>query len=115
MQGRRGHAHAPGALDEVEEVVARGVGMGRNELGDGAGVARQQLAVGPAGPAVVRRLNRLLGRAALLTRSRRPADADQASDLRDLEPRVAVEQEMAEQAVGVVIVAAALAEGKDRL
>jgi len=39
-----------------------------------------------------------------------PADADQAGDLSDLEPRVAVEQEMAEQATGVVIVAAMLAK-----
>ena len=90
----------PGALDEVEDVVARGVGMGQDELGDGAGIAGQQFAVGPAGHAVVGRLDRLLGRDALLVRGRGPADADQAGDLRDLEPGVAVEQEMAEQAAG---------------
>ena len=89
--------------------------MGQEELGDGAGVARQELAVGPAGQAVVRGLNRLLGRDTLLVGGGGPADADQAGDLSDLEPRVAVEQEVAEQAVGVVIVAAALAEGKGRL
>ena len=43
------------------------------------------------------------------------ANADQAGDLSDLEAAAAVEQEMAEQAVGVVIGAAASAEGKGRL
>ena len=86
--------------------------MGQDELGDGAGIAWQEFAVGPTGHAVVRGLNGLLGREALLPGGGGPADADQASDLRDLEPAVAVEQEMAEQAVGVVIGAAALAEGE---
>src|SRR5207245_10246621 len=45
-------------------------------------------------------------------RGRRPADADQAGDLRDLESGVAVEQEMAEQTAGIIIVATALPEGK---
>src|SRR6202035_1207171 len=112
VQGHRGDAYTPGALDEVEDVVARGVGMGQDEFGDGAGIARQQLAVGPAGHAVVRRLNRLLGRDTLLMRGRRPADADQAGDLRDLESGVAVEQEMAEQTAGIIIVATALPKGK---
>ena len=56
--------------------VARGVGMGQDELGDAAGAAWQQLAVRPAGHAVIR-LNGHLGRDALLMRGRRPADADQ--------------------------------------
>jgi hypothetical protein len=89
--------------------------MGEDELGDRAGIAWQQLAVGPAGHAVVGRLNRLLGRDALLVRGGRSADADQAGDLCDLEPGVAVQQEMAEQTAGVVIVAAVLPEGEGRL
>lgn len=48
-------------------------------------------------------------------RGRRPAEADQAGDLSDLEPSIAVQQEMAEQAVGVIIVAALLPKGKDGL
>src|ERR1035438_350481 len=36
VQGHGRDAHVPGALDEVEEVVAGGVGMGQDELGDGA-------------------------------------------------------------------------------
>jgi hypothetical protein len=81
-------------------------------FGDGAGIARQQLAVGPTRHTVVRRLHCLFGRDSLLARGRGSADADQASDLCDLEPGVAVEQEMTEQAAGIIIVAAALPEGK---
>ena len=106
---------APGLLDEVKYVIARGVRVGQDKLGDGAGIARQQFAVRPTGQTVVRGLDRLLGREALLVRGRGPADADQAGELSDFEPGVAVQQEMAEQTVGVVIVAAALPEGKGRL
>src|SRR5262249_39010993 len=86
--------------------------MRQDEFGHGAGIARQQLAVGPPSHAVVRRLNGFLGRNALLMRGRRSADADQAGDLRDLESGVAVEQKMAEQTAGIIIVATALAESK---
>src|SRR5262249_35762344 len=96
VQGDRGDAYSPGALDEVENIVARGVGMSQDELGDRAGITWQELAVGPAGHAVVRCLNRFLGGNALLMRGRRPADADQAGDLGHLESALAVEQEMAE-------------------
>jgi hypothetical protein len=89
--------------------------MGQDELGNGARIARQQLAVRSSGHAVVRRLNRLFGRDALLTGSRRPADADQAGDLSDLEFAVGVQQEMTEQTVGIIIVAAVFPEGKRSL
>ena len=89
--------------------------MSQHELGDGAGIARQQLAMRPTGQAVMRRLNRLLGRNALLMRSRGSANTHQASDLRDLESGVAVQQKMTEQTRRIVILAAALLEGKRRL
>ena len=89
--------------------------MGQDKLGDGASVARQQLAVGPTGHAMLSSLNRFLGRDALLTRGRGPADPDQAGDLSDLESRVAMQQEMAEQSSRIVILAAMLPEGKRRL
>jgi hypothetical protein len=106
---------APGALDEGQHVIARGVGVGEQELGDGAGIAWQQFAVRPTSQTVVRGLDRFLGRDALLVRSRGPADTDQPGKLSDFESGVAVQQEMAEQAVGVIIVAATLPEGKGRL
>src|SRR5205085_11686697 len=62
-------------------------------------------------PAGVRCLSRFLGRAALLMRGRGAADAEHGGDLRDLESRVAVQQEMAEQRAGIIIVATALPEG----
>ena len=115
VQGHRGHAYAPGAVDEVEDVVAGGVAMGQHEFGDRAGIAWQQLAVGPAGHAVVGCLDDLLGRDALLMGAGRPAEADQAGDLRDLESGVAVQQKMAEQPAGIIIAAAALPKGKGAL
>ena len=60
--------------------------MGQHEFSDRAGIAWQQLAVGPAGHAVVGCLDDLLGRDALLMGAGRPAEADQAGDLRTLSP-----------------------------
>jgi hypothetical protein len=102
-------------LDEVEDVVTCGVGVGQDKLGDGAGIAWQQFAMRPTGEAVVGSLDDLLGRDALLVRGGGPAEADEASDLSHFESGIAVQQEMAEQAAGIVIVAAALPEGKGRL
>ena len=65
--------------------------MSQHELGEGAGIARQQFAVGPTGQAVVGGLDRLLGRDPLVVRGRGPADTDQASDLSDFESGSAVE------------------------
>ena len=71
--------------------------------------------MGPTRHAMLSSLNRFLGRDALLTRGRGPADTEQAGDLRDLESRVGVEQEMAEQPVRIVVLAAMLPEGKRTL
>ena len=87
----------------------------RRKLGDGAGVAGQEFAVGPAVQAVVGLLDGFLGGEALLARGGGAADAEQAGDLGDLEASAAVEQEMAEQARGVVVVALALAEAEGGL
>src|ERR1019366_2561611 len=89
--------------------------MGEDELGNGACIAWQHLAVGPAGHAVVRRLHRLLGREPLLPRGGGSADAEQAGDLGDLESRVAMQQEVAKQAVGIVIFAAVLTKSEGSL
>ena len=102
-------------MDEGQDVVAGGVGVRQQELGDGPGIAGQQFAMRPASQAVAGGLDGLLGRNPLLVRGRGSAEADPARDLRDFEPGIAMEQEMAEQAAGVVIVATALPEGKGRL
>jgi hypothetical protein len=39
-EGHFGDAEFPRALDEVEQLVACGLGMGEEKLGDGAGMAR---------------------------------------------------------------------------
>ena len=102
--------YAEGPVDEVDQVGAGGLGAGQEELDDGAGEARQELAVGSAVQAVVRLLDRFLGGQALLAGGRGTADADQAGDLGDLESRPGVEQEMAEQPGRVAVVAPGLAE-----
>ena len=99
-------------MNEIEDVVAGGVGMGQDELGDGSRVARQQLAIRSPRHAMLRCLNRFLGRDALLMRGRGPAETDQAGDLGHFESRIAVQQEMAEQAVRIVILAATLPKRK---
>jgi hypothetical protein len=115
MQGHGGDAHVPGVFDKVEEIVTRGLGMSQEELGDGAGKAWQQFAVGPASLAVVGCLDGLLGREPLLLRGGGSAEADEAGDVGDLEAGVAVQQEMAEQTPGIIIVATALAKGPSEL
>ena len=112
VQGLPGNAHIPGALDEVEQVVATGPGVFQEEPGDGAGEARQELAVRPSRQAAMGRLDDLLGGEALLGGGGGAAEAEQASDLSDLQAGAAVEQQVAEQARGVVVDAATLAKVK---
>ena len=68
----------------------------------------------PAGHAVVGRLDHLLGRDALLPGSGGPTEAEQAGDLGHRQPGLAVEQEMTEQAGGIIIVAGLLAVAEGR-
>jgi hypothetical protein len=84
--------------------------VGEEELDDGAGVARQELAVGAAIHTVVGLLDSFLGGHPLLLGGSGPTDADQAGELGDLEAAAAMEQEMGEQAGGVRVGAPALAE-----
>jgi len=47
VQGLPADTHVPGALDEVAQVAATGPRALQEELGDGAGEAGPELAVGP--------------------------------------------------------------------
>ena len=84
--------------------------MSQDELGNGAGVAWQELAVGASVQALVGLLDGLFGGEALLPGSGGAAQAQETGDGSDLEAAAAVEQEVAEQARGVVIAALALEE-----
>jgi hypothetical protein len=84
--------------------------VGEEELGDRPGIAGQELAVGAAVHAVVGLLDGLLGGGGLLAGSGGAIEAEQAGDLGDREAGAAVEQEVAEQAGGVVVGALRLAE-----
>jgi len=110
IQGHARDAHTPGTFDEVEQVVATGVGVSVQELGDGSGEAGQELAMGSSAEAMMGGLDNLLGGETLLRRGGGAAESQQASDGRDGQAGVAVQQEMAEQPPGVVVVAAALPE-----
>jgi hypothetical protein len=108
VQGHTGDGHAPGAADKVEEIPAGGLGLVAKELGDGAGEAWQELAVGAAGKAMMSGLDDLLGSEALLGGGGGAAEVEQACDLGDLEAGVGVEEEVAEQTSGEVVAAALL-------
>ena len=86
--------------------------MRDQELSDRAGITRQQVAVRPSSHAMMGNLNHLFGRDVLLLRRRRPADAENSGNLRDLQPRFAVQKKMAQHSPGVVIPAAVLNEEK---
>ena len=80
VQGHGGDAHVPGSLDEIEYVVACGLRVAQQELGDGAGKARQQFAVGSPGQAVMGGLDSFFGGSSLVLGSRGSAEADEACD-----------------------------------
>ena len=82
---------------------------------DRSSVTRQEFAIGAAIHAVMSLLDRLLGRQVLLPRGSLPAEVSQASNLGDLESTLAMEKEMAEQAIGVVIGPLLLPEAEDIL
>jgi hypothetical protein len=53
MESRQAHTNVPRCFDEVEQVVTGGIGMGDQEMGDGAGITRQEFSVGSAGKSVL--------------------------------------------------------------
>src|SRR5262245_41180618 len=89
--------------------------MGKEELSDGPGVTWQELAVGATVQAVMGLLDGLLGGELLLSGGGRAAESEEACQLGDLESTATVEQEVAEQSRGVVIIPLGLAEAEDSL
>lgn len=112
MEGHAGDRDAPGIADEVEKVPAASVWVLVEEVGDGAGETWQEFAVGTSPQAVMGGLDHLLGGEALLSGGSGPAESEQTCDLSDRESNPAVEEEVAEESDGVIVVAAALQEGK---
>src|SRR5205807_10507942 len=101
--------------DEVEQVPARRLGLVAEELSDGAGEAWHEFAMTAAGDAVVGSLDNLLGGEALLSGGCGATEAEQPGDGRDLQAGLGVQQEMAEQAPGEIIVTALLEKLPGRL
>jgi hypothetical protein len=77
--------------------------VGHDELGNRAGIAGQQLAVGATREPMMGRLNDLLGGEAAVVHRGRTAEATQARDRRGFQLRPAMEQEVAEEAAGIVV------------
>lgn len=69
--------------------------MPEEELGDGAGMSRQELPVRAASIMMLNLLNHLLGREFSMAGRRPGADSDQACDLSHLQPQAAKKQEVA--------------------
>jgi hypothetical protein len=115
VQGHARDIHAPGTADDVEQVPAGRLGLVAKELSDGAGEAWQELAMTAAGETMVGGLDDLLGRQTLLGGGGGATAAEQAGDLGDLQAGLGVEQDMAEQAAGEVVVTALLEEMKGRM
>ncbi|HKI34250.1 MAG TPA: hypothetical protein VKA46_20525 [Gemmataceae bacterium] len=113
MQGLKGDGDAEGACEEVEGVVVGRVGVVTEELGDRPGVTWQKITVGAAGQASVAGLDNLLGGKPLVPRGGSPAKAGESCDLGHLEAAPAVQQQVAEEAAGVVILALLLPEAED--
>jgi len=111
-QGHFGDAELPGTRDEVEQLVARGLGMGEEELGDRAGMPRQQFSVRATAEMVVNLLAHLLGGEFLMAKRRAGGNADQACDLSDRQSHAAVKQKVTGDARSGVVSVAPLKELK---
>ena len=103
-------ANAKGLIDEVDQIGPGRCGVGENVPGDRSGVTWQEFAIGAAIHSVMSLLDRLLGRQVLLPRGRLTAEVGQTSDLGDLESALAMQKEMVEQPIGVVVSPFLLAE-----
>ena len=115
VQSHARDVHAPSAADEVEQVPASRLGLLAEELSDGAGEAWQEFAMAAAGQAMVGGLDDLFGGEPLLGGGGAATEAEQAGDLGHLQSGLGMEQDVAEQAAGEVVVAAMLEEMKGGL
>ena len=115
VQGDPGDANAKGPIDEVDQIGPSRLGVGEHVPGDRPGITWQEFAVGAAIHSVMSLLDRLLGRQVLLSRGGLTAEVGEASDLGDLESARAVEKEMAEQPIGVLVCPVLPAELKNVL
>ena len=105
-QGHFGDAEVPRTPDEVEQFVTRGPGMGKEKLGDGAGMAGQELPVRAAVEAMLNLVDHLPGGELPMAERRPAADTDQACDLSHLQTHIAAEQEKtSDSRTGIVPVA----------
>ncbi len=114
-QGNARDAKAKGGIDEIQHVGPAGPRVGEEELSNGAGVTRQEFAVGASVHAVMGLADGLPGGQALLAWSGGPAEAEEPSDDSNLEATATVEQKMAEQSGGVIVRTLGLAEAEDSL
>ena len=89
--------------------------MGNEKLSNRTGIPREEFPIGPSGHAVVRGLDDLFGRQFLLPRGGLPTHLDQSGDLRDFQPCIAIQQEVAEHPQRVIIGAATLEKPKGGL
>jgi hypothetical protein len=80
--------------------------MGNEKLSNRTGIPRQEFPIGASSRAVVGGLDDLFGRQFLLPRGGLPTHLDQSGDLRDLQPCIAIQQEVAEHPQRVVILPA---------
>ena len=94
-QGHFGDAEVPRLLDEVEQFITRGFGMGKDKLGDRAGMPRQEFSVRATAEVVMNLLTNLLRGMLSMTKGRARADPDQACDLADFQSHTTVKQEVA--------------------
>jgi len=105
-EGHFGDAELPGTSDEIEQLVASGLGMGEEKLGDRAGMARQELPIRATAEVMLNLLGNLCGGELLMAERRPGADADEACNLSYLQSHAATEQEMTDDpGTGIVPVA----------
>jgi hypothetical protein len=89
-----GDPKSPGTPEEGEQLIACGLGMGEEKLGDGPGMARQKLPIRATAEVLLDLLSHLLGGELPMAERRADTDADQARDLSHLQSHTATVQKM---------------------
>jgi hypothetical protein len=108
-EGHFGDAEPPGISNEIDQLVAIGLGMGEEKLGDRAGMARQELPVRATAKVLLNLLGDLGGGEVPMAERGPGADADEARNLSYPQSHAATEQEMTGDS-GTGIVSGALLE-----
>jgi hypothetical protein len=94
VERRQPDTNVPGCFDEIQHVIAGGVGMGDQKMRDRPGIPRQEFSVGSAGKSVLNFTDDLPRGEIVLARGGRAGDAHQSRHLSQLQAQLGAQEKM---------------------